>query len=240
MKNTQKLNIIYEDDDILVINKPAGLIVESGAGVKEETLVDLVRKYLSSRGGDIKRLGKRAGLVHRLDKDTSGLMVIAKKKETQEFLQTQIKERKVLKKYLALVYGKLPPEGKIILPIGRHKIRRDKMTVTFLGRGREAETNYKVKKIYHYKGYILTMVEAQIKTGRTHQIRVHFSYYGHPIIGDSVYGNKITQQIAENLGLTRQFLHAAVLGFTHPKTGEWVEFKSELPEDLKKAVESIY
>lgn len=239
MNNAQKLNIIYEDDEMLVIDKPAGLIVEQGAGQKEKTLIDIVGEYFLSKGIKVGEVGERRGLVHRLDKDTSGLMVIAKTKKAQRSLQKQIKERKVLKKYLALVYGKLPPKGKIILPIGRDKRRREKMTVTFLRKSREAETNYRVIKSYKYKEYILNLVEAEIKTGRTHQIRVHFSYFNHPIIGDATYGNKTTNKIATDLNLSRQFLHAAILGFTHPKTGEWMEFKSDLSEDLKNAIKLL-
>ena len=219
------LDIVYEDNDLLVIDKPAGITVHPAPGHPSHTLVNAILAHCP----DILGLdsSNRPGIVHRLDKNTSGLMVVARKNDVQLNLSAQIKNRSVLKKYLVLVRGcPSPEEGDIKAPIGRHPKNRKKMAV--VPGGREAHTSYQVVRLY--KGY--SLVEARIMTGRTHQIRVHFSSIGHPVIGDDVYGVRVPY-------LERQFLHACLLGFRLPGTGEWVEFRSQLPDDLEKALENL-
>jgi len=219
------LTIVYEDNDLLIIDKPAGIAVHPAPGHPNRTLINAILAHCP----DILALDStlRPGIVHRLDKNTSGLMVVAKKKDAQLNLSAQIKNRSVLKKYLTLVRGRLSPEeGDIQAPIGRHPKNRKKMAV--VSGGRDAHTSYRVVK--PFKGY--SLVEATIRTGRTHQIRVHFSSIGCPVIGDDVYGVKSPY-------LERQFLHACLLGFRLPGTGEWVEFCSELPADLEQALEHL-
>jgi 23S rRNA pseudouridine1911/1915/1917 synthase len=218
------LHIAYEDDDLLVLDKPAGLTVHPAPGHPSHTLVNAILTHcpeLSASGS------LRPGIVHRLDKDTSGLMVVAKNDAAQESLSRQIKNRAMIKKYLALVQGHLSPEhGVIEAAIGRHPKQRKRMAV--VSGGREARTKYKVVECFeHY-----TLVQVQPETGRTHQIRVHFSAIGHPLFGDSVYGKR-----APLLG--HHFLHACYLGFRLPRSGEFVEFHSELPSELEQALEHI-
>jgi len=221
--------IIFEDKDIMVIDKPPGLVVHPGNGTKGDTLVD----YLRHEGV------KRWGIVHRLDKDTSGVMVIAKNENAQHELEKQIQNRSVYKEYRALVLGKLSNASVIDAPIIRHRVIRTKMTTTFLGKGRVAHTEYKVINTLSINGELVSFVSIIIKTGRTHQIRVHFNFIGHPVIGDMTYGNKKTQSIAEELGLKRQFLHAHLLRFSHPITNQLIEFESFLPEDLQVVLDKL-
>lgn len=219
------LAIVYEDSDLMVIDKPAGMTVHPAPGHSSHTLVNAVLAHCP----DILGLDAtvRPGIIHRLDKNTSGLMVVAKKKEVQLNLSTQLKNRLMLKKYLVLVRGcPSPEEGDIKAPIGRHPKNRKKMAV--VPEGREAHTSYRVVK--PLKGY--SLVEATILTGRTHQIRVHFSSIGCPVIGDDVYGVRVPY-------LERQFLHACMLGFRLPGTGEWVEFRSELPVELEQVLDNL-
>lgn len=214
------LKIIYEDDDILIVDKPAGMAVHPAPGCEDNTVVNA----LLSRYRELPSLSpERPGIIHRLDKDTSGLMIIAKSPLAFNKLAKDFAERKIEKRYLALLIGNLPlDEGRIELPIGRDPFDRKKMKVT-LG-GKEALTKFKVLK--RYDGF--TLVDVEIKTGRTHQIRVHFSYQGYPIAGDEIYGKgKIS-------GLERQFLHAYRLSFKHPRTEEKLSFTSPLPEDLRR------
>lgn len=219
------LAVVYEDSELLVIDKPAGITVHPAPGNPDHTLVNAVLAHCPDISGLDTSL--RPGIVHRLDKNTSGLMVIAKRKEAQLNLSAQLKNRHMLKKYLVLVRG-CPSleEGEIIAPIGRHPKNRKKMAV--VTGGREAHTSYRVMR--RMKGY--SLVEATIRTGRTHQIRVHFSSIGCPVIGDDVYGVRTPF-------LNRQFLHAYMLGFRLHGSGEWVEFISELPADLKQALEYL-
>lgn len=198
--------IIYEDEAVLVINKPAGMVVNNAQSVKEETVQDWAEK--------------RSGmLVHRLDKETSGVMVIAKTPEALAALQRQFKARQVTKIYVALVYGKLvPATGVIAVPLRRSKQNREKFTVK--AGGKSAETEYRVKR--YYPGY--TQVELRPRTGRTHQIRVHLAYMGHPVVGDERYAGQ-KQSRADRLVEPRHRLEAVVLGFYHPVTGRWMEFK---------------
>jgi 23S rRNA pseudouridine1911/1915/1917 synthase len=219
------LHVVYQDDDILVIDKPAGLTVYPAPGHPSHTLVNAILSLcpdLAEMGGSL-----RPGIVHRLDKDTSGLMVVAKNNAAQESLSHQIKNRTVGKKYLALVCGHLSLEqGVIEAPIGRHPRQRKRMAV--VSGGREARTKYQV--VQYLKDH--TLVQVQPETGRTHQIRVHFSALGYPLFGDSVYGKRTPL-------LGRHFLHAHYLGFRLPRTKEFVEFHSELPVELKEVLEHL-
>ena len=219
------LKVIYEDKDLIVVDKPAGLLVHPAASQQTGTLVNAILARCPDLGeinGSI-----RPGIVHRLDKDTSGLMMVAKNDAAQRSLSRQIKQRSIKKGYLALVLGRLTPErGAIDAPVGRHPHDRKKMAV--VSGGREARTEYRVLK--YLDGY--TLVEAMPETGRTHQIRVHFAAIGHPIFGDHIYGKR-------SATLGRQFLHAHRLGFRLPSSGELVEFKSELPQDLQEVLSHL-
>jgi len=219
------LNIIYEDDDLLVVDKPAGLAIHPAPGHPGHTLVNAILSHLPSLAetGD----SLRPGIVHRLDKDASGIMVVAKNNAAQLNLIDQFKARSVVKAYLVLVKGHLTPEnGLIEAPIGRDPRNRKRMAV--VAEGREARTQYHVIK---YMGNY-TLLEVRTETGRTHQIRVHLKAIGYPVVGDETYGVKSDH-------LSRQFLHACRLGFHLPSTGEYVEFTSELPPDLAQALENI-
>jgi 23S rRNA pseudouridine1911/1915/1917 synthase len=219
------LNIVYEDDDLIVIDKPSGITVHPAPGHPSHTLVNAILAHCPKLSAIDSSL--RPGIVHRLDKDTSGLMVVAKNKAAQLKLAAQIKGRSILKRYLVLVRFHLSPEqGTIEAPIGRHPINRKKMAV--VANGREARTLYRILR--YMDDY--TFVEATLETGRTHQIRVHFSAVGHPVVGDAAYGTKVPF-------LERQFVHACLLGFRLPSTGQYREFRSELPPDLEQALEYI-
>lgn len=219
------VKIIFEDDDLMVVDKPAGLTTHPSPGQTEHTLVNAMLSYyprLAEMGDSL-----RPGIVHRLDKNTSGLIIVAKNTQAQLKLIDQFRTHSVNKIYLALVKGKLTPEQGIIeAPIGRSPADRKKMAVT--KDGRPARSEYKVIK--YYKGF--TLLEVKLETGRTHQIRVHLSAIGYPMAGDSVYGVKVPF-------LDRQFLHAHRLSFNLPFSGERVEYKSDLPEDLERALESL-
>jgi 23S rRNA pseudouridine1911/1915/1917 synthase len=221
------LDILYEDDDLMVIDKPAGLTVHPAPGHSEHTMVNAVLSHfpeLPDSGGD--RL--RPGIVHRLDKDTSGLVLVAKNREALANLSGQFKSRSVTKIYLTLVKGHIAPEtGLIEAPLGRDPGNRKKMAV--VDSGREARTRYRVIKYY---GSSYSLLEIKLETGRTHQIRVHLAAIGFPVAGDITYGVKLPF-------LSRQFLHAHRIGFNLPSTGKRVEFKSELPSDLKLALEKL-
>jgi 23S rRNA pseudouridine1911/1915/1917 synthase len=219
------LTIIYEDDDVLVIDKPAGLSVHPAPGHESGTLVNA----LLSHYPDLADVGDalRPGIVHRLDKDASGLMMVAKNEIAQQNLSEQFKEHLVVKKYLALIEGHLTSkQGLIEAPIGCHPRHRKKMAV--VSGGKESRTRFQVLDfIGDY-----TFVEVVTETGRTHQIRVHFSAIGHPVFGDSVYGKKSPL-------LSRLFLHACYLGFSLPKNGDFVNFHSELPSELRKLIQEL-
>ena len=220
------LDIVYEDDDLIVVNKPQGMVVHPAAGNESGTLVNALMYHcgdsLSAINGVI-----RPGIVHRIDKDTSGLLVAAKNNEAHLFLSAQLKERKAVRKYIALVNGNIKEDrGTINKPIARHPNDRKKMAV--VSGGREAVTHYNV--LERYEGY--TLVECILETGRTHQIRVHMASIGHSIVGDPVYGIK-----KEKYKLNGQLLHAKTIGFVHPSTGEMMEFTSELPDYFKEVIE---
>lgn len=222
-----KIDIIYEDEDIAVINKNAGLVVHPAQGHYSGTLVNAILyhiKDLSGINGEI-----RPGIVHRLDKDTSGLIVIAKNDKAHINLAKMFQEKKIKKTYLAILKGKLTKEkGRIVTQIGRDTDDRKKMTVIKENdRGKEAITNYNVI----CSNELFTLVKVYIETGRTHQIRVHMKYMGYPILGDMVYGRKDSEK--------RQMLHAYKLEFLHPVTEKPMKFISEIPEDFRKALKNI-
>ncbi len=225
------LAIIYEDRDIVVLDKPAGLVVHPAPGYPSHTLVNAILAHCPSLLGSNDLI--RPGIVHRLDKDTSGLMVIAKNDSAKAYLVHQFKSHSITKGYLVLVTGKLFPEqGVIEAPIGRDPHNRKKMAIA--ATGREASTKYKVKR---YLGDY-TLIEATPLTGRTHQMRVHFAAIGYPVVGDPVYGGKHRDKALASC-LKRQFIHAHFLGFCLPSTKEYQEFTCPLPMDLKQVVESL-
>ncbi len=223
------LDILYEDDDVLIIDKPAGMVVHPAPGHSSGTLVNAILYHCP----DLEGVGgvERPGIVHRLDKDTSGLILVAKNSRAHRELQRQFKEREIEKAYIALVEGHLQPKvGRIEAPIGRDKRHRKRMAV--VRGGREAITEYTV--IAYYDDY--TLVEARPLTGRTHQIRVHFAFIGHPLVGDTVYGRR-KQKLKP--WLRRHFLHAHRIRFRLPRTGELVEFTSPLPKDLQAVLDRL-
>lgn len=224
------LDILYEDDDIIAVNKPRGLVVHPACGNRSGTLVNALLAYtdkLSTVGGP-----KRRGIVHRLDKDTSGVILLAKNDVAHMNLAKALEKRTIEKTYLAIVAG-IPgaKEGCIDTPIGRHPVQRKKMAVTRKGKTRAAETFYKVMK--EFRGYALLKV--QPVTGRTHQIRVHLKSIGHPIVGDKVYGFRK----GESFGMTGQALHAFSLAFSHPVTGEKMYIEAPMPEDMRAVIAEL-
>jgi 23S rRNA pseudouridine1911/1915/1917 synthase len=228
------LQVVYEDDDLAVIEKPAGLSVHPGAGTGAETLVHALLfrfKNLSSAGGEA-----RPGIVHRIDKWTSGLLIVARNDAAHVRLSRAFQERTVEKSYLTLVHGKMAqPSGEIALNIGRHPHIRTRMSVQ-KGRGRVALSSYRV--IEEVRGF--SLLEVGIKTGRTHQIRVHLAAIGHPVVGDNVYGEARYEEFQKKYGKPgRYFLHAAQLQFAHPRTGEILKFRSPLPGELVTLLERI-
>ncbi|MBX7220426.1 MAG: RluA family pseudouridine synthase [Blastocatellia bacterium] len=229
------LDILHEDDAIFVLQKPAGMVVHPAAGITHGTLANALAFRLSANrpGTDV----LRPGIVHRLDRDTSGLMVVAKTDAALEHLAAQFRERTITKHYTALVYGIVTPgSGKVEVPLERDKNNRLKMAVAKPGEGRNALSLYRVSRYFAE----FSLLEVEIKTGRTHQIRVHCAHLKHPIVADEVYGKGRSGNVANPLHragigkLGRQFLHAARLGFTHPTTQERMTFTSPLPADLQE------
>jgi len=223
------LDIIYEDEYLVVVNKPADMIVHPAGKIRSGTLVNALLYHcqdsLSGIGGVI-----RPGIVHRLDKNTSGLMVAAKNDFAHLDLSRQIQEHQVTKKYITLVHGNLKDDSGIIdAPIGRNLKNRKKMAVTE-GKNREAITHFKVLK--RFSGY--TLVEATLRTGRTHQIRVHLAFIGYSIVGDQLYGRK-----RQGLNINRQALHSYVLGFVHPESKKYMEFSAPLPQDIQELIDCL-
>ena len=220
------IDILYEDEDILVVNKPKDMVVHPAVGNRTGTLVNAIlgKTELSDYNGEF-----RPGIVHRLDKNTTGVLVVAKNNLAHQNIAEQIQNRMTKKIYIALVRGLIKEDNGVIdLPIGRHPTDRKKMAV--VKDGRNALTNFKVLK--RYEGY--TLVEIELKTGRTHQIRVHMSHIGHPVVGDDVYSNG-----KNPFGVTSQMLHAYILGFNHPKTGEWMEFVAPLPKEFDEVLKKL-
>ncbi len=229
------IELLYEDDDIVVVNKAAGMVVHAGAGETHGTLVNALLHRLgtlSEAGGAI-----RPGIVHRLDRGTSGVLIVARNDEAHRALADQFQERHVDKYYLALLHGRVAENsGSITLPISRDLVRRTRMT-TRRREGREARTDWRV--LLGFTGF--TLVETRLYTGRTHQIRVHFSSMGHPVAGDTVYGAphvpRLAGQPLKELG--RTFLHAARIGFAHPRTGERIEVRAPLAPELRAYLEHL-
>lgn len=213
------LTIVYEDDELLVVDKPKGMVVHPAAGNEDGTLVNALLYHcgdsLSGIGGEV-----RPGIVHRIDKDTSGLLVVAKTDRAHRHLSGLMREHDFTRRYHGVVYGKVKEDGTVRAPIGRHPVDRKRMCVTERG-GRDAATHYRVEE--ELSGFTYLVME--LETGRTHQIRVHMAHIGHPIAGDPVYGPK--KMITS---LNGQCLHAGLLGFVHPATGAYVEFESPLPD----------
>jgi len=227
------LNIYYEDEQIIVIDKNAGMIVHPTGKIKTGTLVNALlyhcRGKLSGIGGT-----NRPGIVHRLDRETSGLMIIAKTEQAHHFLTQQIKERKIVKEYIALVHGLImDEEGYIEAPIGRDQKHGNKMAVSCIA-SREAKTYFKVIK--YFDSFTLLLV--RLYTGRTHQIRVHLQYLGYPVVGDKVYG--LAKEKKEIILIKRQALHSHFLQFTHPVTNQLLSFTSPLPDDFLEQLSALY
>lgn len=240
------LTIVYEDDDLIVVDKPAGMVVHPAPGHSGGTLVNAVLHHcpqIEGVGGE-----RRPGIVHRLDKETSGLIVVAKNDHAHRFLQAQFKDRTVYKEYLALVDGRLTPaRGRINAPIGRHPDDRKRQAVlpvdpqTGISAGRDAITDYAVLGVYVAPGAssgapatTFSLVSAELHTGRTHQIRVHFAWYKHPVVGDTVYGLR-----KQRIKLDRHFLHAQRLRLRLPSTGEAREFVAPLPAELRALLDQL-
>lgn len=224
------LDIVYEDDCLLVVNKPKGMVVHPAAGQSDGTLVNALLFHcgtsLSGIGGVM-----RPGIVHRIDKDTSGLLIVAKNDEAHQFLAQQIKEHSFTREYEAVVYGNVKKDrGTVNAPIGRHPLKRKEMAVVGVG-GRDATTHFTVIS----RGNGFTHLRLKLETGRTHQIRVHMSYIGYPLAGDEVYGPK---KVIKELG--GQCLHARKIGFIHPHTKEYMEFTSELPAYFNSFLEKNF
>jgi 23S rRNA pseudouridine1911/1915/1917 synthase len=247
------LTILHEDEALVVIDKPAGLVVHPAAGNWTGTLVNAL---IAHCGESLSGIGgvKRPGIVHRLDKDTSGVMVVAKTDAAHQGLATQFadhgRDGDLDRRYLALVWGALTPgNGRVEGNIGRHATNRLKMAVLSRG-GKHAVTTYNTEARFGAKKgakSIASLLECRLETGRTHQIRVHLAHMGHPVIGDALYGagwHSKTRALPETsrfaiLSLKRQALHAAVLGFHHPITGHYLRFRSELPDDMREAIEAL-
>jgi len=229
------LTIAWEDRDVIVVDKPAGLVVHPGAGNPAGTL----QNALLAHDGKLAKL-PRAGIVHRLDKDTSGLLIVARNEAARMALSEALAARAIHREYQAVCVGVMTAGGKVDAPIDRHPVDRLRMTVR--SSGREAVTHYRV--IERYRRH--TWVRVTLETGRTHQIRLHLSHAGYPLVGDPVYGRRLviprgaTPELAETLrGFRRQALHAAKIGFPHPRTGRTVDVESKLPADLRRLIASL-
>jgi 23S rRNA pseudouridine1911/1915/1917 synthase len=232
-----ELDVRFEDDDMIVLSKPAGMVVHPAHGHWSGTLVHALLAHsddLGTLAGD-----ERPGIVHRLDKDTSGLMMVAKNDDAQRALSSAIQQRLVERRYVTLVHGRIVPDtGLVDAPIGRHPKDRQKQWVSDAAGSRQAVTSFRVLERFEAgatdDGY--TLVECKLQTGRTHQIRVHLAYIQHAVVGDPLYGR---QRLKDDLGLTRQFLHSCSLRFDHPRTGECIALVDPLPPDLAGALASI-
>lgn len=227
----REIDILYSDEYLAVVNKQAGMVVYPSAGHKQGTLLNA----LASRFGQMAGIGGplRPGVVHRLDKDTSGVMVVALDDRAYYSLAEQFKSRTINRLYRALIYGNIKDDsGEIVMKIGRSSSDRKKMS-TRTRRGKEAVTRWNVTRRFG----VATLIEARLGTGRTHQIRVHFAAAGHPVLGDTTYGKKTSLEIKQNMvTFPRQMLHAELLGFIHPATGRYIEFLSPLPSDMEECI----
>lgn len=234
------VNILYRDRDIAVVEKPSGMVVYPSPGHRRGTLMNALAFHLgrlATVGGPL-----RPGVVHRLDKDTSGVMVVALSDRAYYGLVEEFRKREIKRSYLALVYGNLGKErGEIALTVGRSEADRKKMS-TRTRKGKEARTSW--ERVEGFRG--ATLIKARLATGRTHQIRVHFASIGHPVLGDRTYGKKTSIEIKglrtrgkRSVAFPRQMLHAELLGLTHPVTGKYMEFKTEMPKDMARAVKEL-
>lgn len=241
-----KLDIIYEDDSLLIINKPAGIVIHPGAGNYDKTVVNALMNYC---GGNLSNIGDelRPGIVHRIDKDTSGLIVVAKNNFAHENLSIQFNKHSIKRVYQLLIWGKLRPRAGIIKTLIKRSTKNRQLMEVGNTKGKIAITNYKTLEVFeNNKTPTLSLVECKLETGRTHQIRVHMSYKGNNILGDKKYKKKFKKfknidSKLENLllKLDRQFLHAKTLGFTHPVNGKKIEFSSFLPQELENILKML-
>jgi 23S rRNA pseudouridine1911/1915/1917 synthase len=229
------LTVIYEDEELIILNKPAGMVVHPGAGNREHTLLNALLHY-----DPVLNRIPRAGIVQRLDKDTTGIMVVARTEESHTYLVRQLKRRMIKREYMALATGVMTSGGKIDQPIGRHPVHRTRMAV--VEKGKPSMTHYRIIKKYPAH----TLIRVQLETGRTHQIRVHMAYIHHPIAGDPVYGGqgKSPRGVSENIctavkALRRQALHACFLGLTHRVTGESCNWEAPLPDDFQSLLQLL-
>ena len=224
-----ELDILYEDSDVILVNKPKGMVVHPAAGHLNDTLVNGLMAHCRDQLSGINGV-MRPGIVHRIDMDTTGVLIACKNDFAHNQIAAQLKEHSITRKYLAVVHGAIKEdEGTVDAPIGRHPVERKKMSVNEKN-GRHAVTHYRVLR--RFSGY--TYIECQLETGRTHQIRVHMASIGHPLVGDEVYGPRKCP-----FSLQGQTLHAAVLGFIHPRTGEYLEFWAPLPEYFEKLLKKL-
>lgn len=229
------LTVVYEDDELIVIDKPVGMVVHPAAGHASGTLCNALLYH--HQGAE---LLPRAGIIHRLDKDTSGLLIVAKTMETYQRLVSMMQDRLIKRRYLAVVYGQMTAGGTIDEPVGRHPVDRKRMAVT--PTGKPAVTHYRINQRYEFH----TVVDVELETGRTHQIRVHMAYLHYPIVGDQVYGGRLriprhcTSELRSFLqGFKRQALHARHLEFQHPVSGQELIFESPLPDDISRLIELL-
>jgi 23S rRNA pseudouridine1911/1915/1917 synthase len=230
------LDIVYEDPHILVVHKPVGLVVHPAAGNPDGTLLNALLHH----DAELANI-PRAGIVHRLDKDTSGLLVVAKSLQAQKQLVEQLQQRAFLREYLAVVNGTLSAGGTIDEPIGRHPVHRKRMAVVPMGK--TAITHYRIEQRFRAH----TLLRVKLETGRTHQIRVHMAYINHPLLGDPVYGGrlKLPKGCSEELAtclrhFKRQALHATLLGLTHPVSGEWLQWQRDVPDDMQYLLQVLH
>lgn len=222
------IEVLYEDEDVLVVNKPQGMVVHPAPGAWTGTLVNALLFHCDNLSGINGVL--RPGIVHRIDKDTSGILVVAKNDRAHQGLAAQLKEHSMARRYLALVQGVVPePSGTVDAPIGRDPSDRKRMAVV-MQHSKQAVTHYTVLERFRES----TLIEARLETGRTHQIRVHMAYLKHPVLGDPVYGPKMNR-----FGLEGQMLHAAHLGFKHPQSGKWMEFNAPVPERFAEVLKTL-
>ena len=224
-----ELDILYEDPDVILVNKPKGMVVHPAAGHYSGTLVNGLMAHCKDQLSGINGV-MRPGIVHRIDRDTTGVLIVCKNDFAHNAVAAQLKEHSITRRYLALVHGVIKEdEGTVNAPIGRHPTERKKMSINEKN-GRHAVTHYRVlRRFSHY-----TYIECRLETGRTHQIRVHMASIGHPLLGDEVYGPRKCP-----FSLQGQTLHAAVLGFVHPRTGEYLEFQAPLPEYFEKLLKNL-
>jgi len=237
------LTFLYEDENILVVDKPAGMVVHPANGNKTKTLVNALLNYepeiINAKTNSSNDSSQRPGIVHRLDKDTSGIIIIAKNSNTLTQLSSQLQRRKIKKNYMALVFGEAPASGTIQSNIGRDKYERKKMNIVEAPNGKVAITKYKTMRKIVFRNSSLSLLSIEIPTGRTHQIRVQLKSIGLPIIGDQTYFSKESKNFSDKLKIKRQLLHANKISFTNPKDSKILEIESKLPDDFQTTLEKF-